>query len=114
MALLNDELSLNEKAFLISIAPYVGYDNVLKLSNNKKIGAKDLVSISGLSRASVFRVLNSLDKKCIIKKIKEAKNTIYVVNPWVFHRGLYINDTLKDLFGNYLVRCKGNVPWNLW
>ena len=106
------ELNINERAFLFSLCPYVGYDNYLKLHNNKKMTVNDIVFVTGFSQASVYRLLKSLDDKCIIKKIKTAKNTVYVLNPWVFHKGAYINQNLVKVFGDYKIRCKGLASWN--
>lgn len=111
LELLTPELSLDERSFLFSVIPYVGYDNYLKLNNNKKVSTKDLMSITDMKKTKVFKVLKSLDDKCIVRKIKTAKNNLYVVNPWVFHKGLYIHKSLIAIFGDYKIRCKGNVPW---
>ena len=110
--LLLDELSVDERSFLFSIHYYVGYDNYLKLPNNKKMSTNDIISVSGFKKSKVYSLLKSLDDKCIIKKIKTAKNTVYVLNPWVFHKGAYINQNLVKVFGDYKIRCKGLASWN--
>jgi hypothetical protein len=106
------ELSVNEKAFLFSIAPYVGYEDCcLKYANNKDLTMDGLVEISGMCRSVVFNVVASLIDKDILYRGKNSKNRQYFVNPWLFCKGQRINKVLKTMFKNYRVRVAGNVRW---
>ncbi len=112
MKLLLEELSLSEKAFLFSVAPYIGYDDCcVKHSNGREITTKDLVKITGLSKGTVNSVINSLVQKDVLFKGVNSKNRIYFINPWLFCVGQRINKVLKTMFKNYKVRVHGGVAW---
>ncbi len=106
------ELSTNEKAFLFSIALYVGYEDCcLKYLNGRDITTKDLLVITGLSNGALHKTINSLVKKDIIYKGKNSKNRQYFINPWLFCKGNRINKVLKTMFKNYKVRVCDGVKW---
>ena len=99
------ELSSSEKAFLFCASAYVGYtDCCIKHDNGKVFDIVDFVSLSGLSRATVFRVLDSLRKKDIIFKGKNSNGDLYFINPWIYCRGNRISGVLKTMFKNYKIR----------
>jgi hypothetical protein len=107
-----NELSINEKAFLFSIAPYVGYEDCcLKYANNKDIPLEGLVEISGMCRSVVFQVVSSLIKKDILYKGKNSKCRQYFVNPWIFCKGQRINKVLKKMFENYHIQILNGIQW---
>lgn len=107
------ELSTSEKAFLISVAPYVGYsDCCLKYpSNGNELTSNHLMNISGLSKSVLYSAMNGLIKKDILYKGKNSKNRQYFVNPWIFNKGIRTNRVLKTMFKNYRIRSMNNVKW---
>lgn len=106
------ELSTNEKAFLLSIAQYIGYEDCcLKYSNGNDITTDDIVKIVGMGRSTAFETINSLIKKDILYKGRNSKNRQYFVNPWLFCKGNRINRVLKTMFQNYRIRSMGNKKW---
>ena len=106
------ELSTKEKAFLFSIATYIGYEDCcLKYDNGEIISTDDLVEISGMGRSTVFEVIASLMKNDIIYKGRNSKNRQYFINPWLFCKGNRINKVLRTMFRNYRVRVMGNCQW---
>jgi len=99
------ELSSSEKAFLFCASAYVGYsDCCIKHDNGRVFDIDDFVKFSGLSRATVFKVLNSLRKKDIIFRGKNSQGDLYFINPWIYCRGNRISSVLKTMFKNYKVR----------
>ena len=107
------KLDIYEKAFLFSIAPYVGYEDCcLKYpSNGKELKYESLVEITGISRAKLQSVINSLIEKDIIYKGKNSRNNQYFVNPWLFCKGNRINKVLKTMFKNYQIQIFGGTKW---
>lgn len=106
------ELSNIEKAFLISLAPYVGYsDCCLKHGNNSDILPQHMADITGLSERCIYDVTSKLITKDIIYKGKNSKGKQYFVNPWLFNKGVRINKVLKTMFKNYKIRSKDNIKW---
>lgn len=100
-------LDVYEKAMLMTVLPYVRYDCSVKRLNGRAVKMKELVKLSGMSQRKAYLVLESLIDKCIVCKRGEA----YYVNPWLFFRGNKIDKSLKDMFGDYLVRCRDMTPW---
>lgn len=110
--LLLGELNVYEKAFLLSVMPYVGYEDcAIKKDNGSPLSVKECAQISGMSERKAFEVISSLKDKCIIYKGKTGKETQYFMNPWLFSKGNKLNKVLKYMFRNYKVRCKGMKPW---
>jgi hypothetical protein len=106
------ELNVYEKAFLYSIAVYVGYEDCcLKYENGNDITTDDLIHLTGLSRSTLFDTINNLSKKDIIYKGKNSKNRQFFVNPWLFCKGNRINKVLKTMFKNYRIRILDGKRW---
>ena len=106
------ELSASEKAFLFSVAPYVGYDDCcVKYTNGEDITTTDLVDLTGLGKTCLHQTIKSLIKKDILYKGKNSKNRQYFINPWLFCKGKRINKVLKTMFKNYRVRVYGGTKW---
>lgn len=107
------DLDVYEKAFLFSIAPYVGYEDCcLKYpSNGIELKFETLVDISGISRGKLSSVINSLVEKDIIYKGKNSNTIQYFVNPWLFCKGNRINKVLKTMFKNYQIQVFDGTKW---
>jgi hypothetical protein len=105
-------LTVNQKAFLFSIATYVGYEDCcIKYDNGKCFDFDDLVIVSGLSRGTVSKVVNELRDADIIYKGYNSKGIQYFMNPWIYCKGIRINAVLKTMFKNYHVRVLGGKQW---
>jgi len=106
-------LDVYEKAFLFSIAPYVGYEDCcLKYpSNGIELKFETLVDISGISRSKLSTVIANLVEKDILYKGKNSKTMQYFVNPWLFCKGNRINKVLKTMFKNYQIQVKDGTRW---
>ena len=108
LKLLIGALDVSEKAFLLSISPYVGYgDCCIKKGDGTSLNVKDIMDASNMSRSRVYEIIASLIDKNVLYKDKRG----YFVNPWLFYRGSKINGELKDMFGNYEIRCEDMVRW---
>ncbi len=107
------ELNSNEKAFLFSILPYVDYESCGIVHNGfTEFIIDDLAILVKMSRPTVRVCINSLiDKMLIARCFTGNKRNKYIINPWLCTKGRYINATLKHLFSEYPVRCKGGVLW---
>jgi hypothetical protein len=107
-----DDLNVYEKAFLFSVATYIGYsDCCIKKKNNMPMEFSELIRVSGISRGKLNEVLNSLKNKDIIYRGANSKGIQYFVNPWLFCKGTRINTVLKVMFQNYRVRVLDNRRW---
>lgn len=106
------ELSAYERAVLFQLQYYVSYESgLIKHANGREIGFADIVELTGLARKTVADAIEELIKKDILYKGKNSKKTQYFLNPWIASKGIIENATLKEMFGNYRIRSKGNVRW---
>lgn len=106
------ELDVYEKAFLFSVAPYVGYEDCcLKYDNGIELKFDTLVNITGISKGKLSSVINSLVEKDILYKGKNSNSTQYFVNPWLFCKGNRINKVLKTMFKNYQIQVFNGTKW---
>ena len=105
-------LDVYEKAFLFSIVPYVGYEDCcLKYDNGRELKFESLLEITGISRAKLQSVINSLVEKDIIYKGKNSNKIQYFVNPWLFCKGNRINKVLRTMFKNYKIQTFDGTKW---
>lgn len=99
------ELDGNATSLLIMMIPYAGYgSNVLFKKNNRdKVRLNDIVcDISPFSSKTTYKALEELKDKNVIVECSDIDgNRQYVVNPYIYFKGLYINKTVMDLFGGY-------------
>lgn len=106
------ELDVYEKAFLYSIATYIGYEDCcLKYDNGIELRFDALVDISGISKGKLSSVIAGLIEKDIIYKGKNSNTTQYFVNPWLFCKGNRINKVLKTMFKNYKIQVFNGTQW---
>ena len=107
-----DKLDLYEKAFLYSIATYVGYDDCcLKYDNGNELTMDKMAEISGISKRKLQDVVQGLIDKDVLYKGKNSKSFQYFVNPWLFCKGNRINKVLRTMFKNYKIQVKNGTKW---
>lgn len=106
------KLDVYERAFLYSVAPYVGYEDCcLKYRNGNELDIDKMSEISGISKRKLQDVIQSLIRKDIIYRGKNSKVYQYFMNPWLFYKGNTINKVLKTMFKNYEIQTKDGVKW---
>ena len=106
------ELNVYEKAMILSLVPYIGYEDcAVKKDNGSPLNVKDLAEISGMSERKAFDVINSLKDKEMVYRGKNGTETQYFVNPWLLSKGNKLNKVLKYMFRNYKIRSKDGIMW---
>lgn len=106
------ELSVYEKAFLLSIVPYISYaDCHLQYENGRDLGTEDLIKIAKVSRRIGYKSIKNLIRMDILYRGRNSNGRQYFVNPWLFCKGNRINKVLKTMFKNYKIRVMNNVRW---
>ena len=106
------ELDVYEKAFLYSIATYIGYEDCcLKYDNGVELKFDSLVDITGISKGKLSTVISGLVEKDILYKGKNSNTIQYFINPWLFCKGNRINKVLKTMFRNYKIQVFNGVKW---
>jgi len=107
-----ESLSTFEKAFLFSVATYVGYEDCcIKYDNGKCMGFDDLIVITKMSREKALSTINSLVKSDILYKGRNSKGLQYFVNPWLFCKGTRIDKVIKTMFKNYRIKVMNCQKW---
>lgn len=106
-----DNLETYERAFIFSVANYIGYDCCIKYDNGKCLDFDDLVKLSRISKGKCSETINSLIAKSIVYKEKSSKGIQYFVNPWMFCKGNRISKELKTMFANYRIKVKDDMRW---
>ncbi len=106
-------LTTGELKYVIALARHVSYkDCVVRRTNNnlsEPISAKDFNDINNFSYSTTKRIFNSLKNKGVVAYVEVGQvfsdyigkaNTMYLVNPYVYFRGMDINETVKAIFDN--------------
>lgn len=76
----------------------------LVFRNGVTINRRNLAKACGVSSATVDRQLKGLMNEDIIKTIKDGRDVIFYVNPYIVHIGKKINYSLYMLFKETLYR----------
>lgn len=106
------KLNVYEKAFLMSVIPYVSYTSCeLTYKNHVQIDNEALLKITGLPRSTLYRTIKSLVEKDILYKGRNSKGIQYFVNPWLIMKGVVSNKTLKVMFKNYRIQSLNGKRW---
>ena len=99
------EMSGTAMTTLMLLLPYarLGSNVLFTLNNKNKIDKKYILDrISPYSYHTTVNALNELiDLVAIIEASDEDNNSQYIINPYIYFKGKYINKTILDLFSNY-------------
>ena len=101
MALLGSEkLTANEYLVCLRLLDYIEYESgILKFGNNgRPLKLADIEDITGLSKSTTIRVMQTLVDRRIYGVHKTGKENCYTVNPFIFMKGRYINKTLYNFY----------------
>lgn len=78
---------------------YVAYQSgKLMFKNGVTINRRNLAKACGVSNATVDRQLKGLIEEDVIKSVKDGRDSVFFVNPYVFHIGKKVNYSLYELF----------------
>lgn len=112
VAEITKEISPYAKAMLFTMCLFLGYEDCcLKYDNGKKVSAKNIITLAGMSEKKGYQVINELCEKKIIYKKKIGRKIEIYFNPWVCMRGIGVKPEIKKMFGDYEIRTMNNVKW---
>lgn len=84
---------------ILLLLPYVQYQTgKLVYRNGVTINRTNLSKAVGLSRSTVDRQLKGLMEEDVIKGVRNGRDTIFYINPYVVHIGSKVRQSLVDLF----------------
>lgn len=108
---LRKRLTPSEFVFAISLSNYVSYNDCIlretSHGNSRVIDAKDLSELLDMDYSVVRRIVSSLKKKGVIgqhetgsinRELDTKMKKVYTVNPFIYFRGVDINETVKEFY----------------
>lgn len=92
------KLSLNARAFIATFEPYISfpYNNII--INSQYPNQKDIESMLGLKRASIYNILKELEMHDIIKRVKANNSNVIYFNPFLYASGGIVHSDTFKLF----------------
>jgi hypothetical protein len=90
--------SRNALSFIAIMEPYIYFPTNSIIYYGKSPSLKDLENIVGLKKTALYDVLNELEDKDVIKKIKRDGNIIIYFNPFLYSSGAFVLKDTYELF----------------
>jgi DNA-binding MarR family transcriptional regulator len=103
---LYDDLTGTEVIVISSLINYISYDDNILRIDKKPMKIKDIAELVHKDYTNMKKLISSLEKKEVIKKIKwfdEKRNkemSCIAVNPFLFFRGNDIRKEIIEVFSN--------------
>jgi len=95
------KLSGAEAMTLIRLISYIDYQSGMLKKDKKPLIAKDIIEITKFSKVTVIGIMEKLVDERILSKTRVGRTFEFFVNPYIFFKGRYINNTLLDMFKDY-------------
>jgi len=106
--LISEELSGGGVALLMLLMPYarMGSNILFTLNEKYKVDRNYIMAnISPFGRNKTLDIINELKRLVVIVEASDMGNTKqYVINPYIYFKGKYINKTILGLFNKYKKR----------
>lgn len=96
--LLEKDLTKCEYKIILVALKYLDMTSGILVEDGVNIGKQRLIELTGLSHNTLTDGVNHLTKLKIMAKTKSGKSCVYLMNPFIFMNGSYINDTLYKIF----------------
>lgn len=96
----NKIISISEYSILSLLSLYVDYENNELKIDDKYMTQKDIIRISGYGKPKVIAILNSLINHNLLfgqKNLKDKRENIYYLNPYVYYRGQKLDKEIKKM-----------------
>ena len=84
---------------ILVLLDYIQYQTgKLVYRNGVTINRTNLAKVCGVSPSTIDRQLKGLIEEDVIKPVKDGRDTIFYVNPYVVHVGPKVQNSLLELF----------------
>lgn len=84
---------------------YIGYHSgKLMYRNGTTVNRRNLAKSCGVSTATINRQLKGLIQEDVVKVVREGREAVYFINPYVVHLGKKVNLSLYELFKDTFYR----------
>ena len=96
--LANEDLTKSEYKIILVALAYLDKTSGILTEDGVNIGKKRFIELVGISHNTFTEGIKNLIKLKIMAKTKVGKANVYMMNPFIFQNGIYINATLYRLF----------------
>ena len=90
------DVSLFAKGALLEMSFHINNENIL-IINDKIPTVKDIQNLIGLQKTKTYSILNELENKNIIKRVKNGNNNMIYINP-MYIANKNVKDGIIDIF----------------
>ena len=94
-------LSGAEAMTLIRLIPFIDYQSGMLKKDKKPLLSKHIIEMTHYSKVTVIGIMEKLVDERILSKNRVGRTFEFFVNPYIFFKGKYINNTLLDMFKDY-------------
>lgn len=94
------DLSIMEKGILTELTKYLNYEDTLLSYEGAPIKKRDFYTLLDLGKNAIDKYISQLIKKNVLFKCKCGRNTMYHMNPNIYYKGIYIDNSLLNIFTN--------------
>ncbi|MGM9874853.1 MAG: hypothetical protein ACI32H_02910 [Bacilli bacterium] len=96
--LANEDLTKSEYKIILVALAYLDKTSGILTEDGINISKKRFIELVNISHNTFTEGVNNLIKLKIMAKAKVGKANVYMMNPFIFQNGTYINATLYRLF----------------
>jgi len=96
--LAKEDLTKSEFKIILTALEYLDKTSGILTEDGVNIGKQRFIELVGISHNTFTEGVNHLIELNIIARTKSGKNSVYLMNPFIFMNGTYINATLYRIF----------------
>lgn len=94
-----EEFTTSETKIIFTALRYIDYNSGILIDEDKvNITKSRFIQLVGVSENTFDKAISKLIEREILGKTKIGRQNVYLVNPFIFMRGKFINNTLYKLF----------------
>lgn len=96
--LANEDLTKSEYKIILVALAYLDKTSGILTEYGINISKNRFIELVGISHNTFTEGINHLIELKIMARTKVGRNSVYIMNPFIFQNGTYINATLYKLF----------------
>ena len=96
--LAKEDLTRSEFKIILTALEYLDKTSGILTEDGVNIGKQRFIELVGISHNTFTEGVNHLIELNIMARTKSGKNSVYLMNPFIFMNGTYINATLYRIF----------------
>jgi predicted transcriptional regulator len=100
-----DELDPFTMGLLMKMINAIKYENnMVAFNNGKPVTSESMARFLGVGRNKAYDSVSKLLKLNILVKVENSREKQYYLNPYIAHKGKYVQKVLSDMFRHYKKR----------